>query len=259
MTQGILINLVSWIITLGLTAISWNLLSHIRKLKKESIDKELHLETIGLLKTFASREEAVSDQLSKIMKAKEIKFLAYNGFALLDTPSYLDSAMYKIVSGWNNGDNKKIEILILNPSCLKAIVNRITRINRVNLDPNESEVNEHIKDILRNYDTFRRIKDMNDNVDIQIKFFDSDLLWCILAYEDSIILSFYQDGTTAKNARTILIDKGSLLGRSFVNYFDYLWEEGNRKLSQIPKLKIEEVQDNEDNIFSGQKGSYPTN
>jgi len=194
--------------------------------KRDLREREIYEEAIGLVKIYANREEAVNDQIDALIKTNDICFLAYNGFALLDKPSYLDSAMSSIISGFSGMGEKNIKTLLLNPENITVIRNRIERIGIRDVD---GSIQNHVQDIIRNSQILEKMGRSISSVNVTIRYFDSELLWCLIIFDGFVLVSFYQKGVTARNARTLLIKRSSLLGASFKYYFDYFWNSNHIK------------------------------
>nr|VFK24695.1 MAG: hypothetical protein BECKLPF1236A_GA0070988_104323 [Candidatus Kentron sp. LPFa]VFK35982.1 MAG: hypothetical protein BECKLPF1236C_GA0070990_104613 [Candidatus Kentron sp. LPFa] len=231
--MSIITNLISWLITLVLTGALVFLWRKYKNTIRNIRDRGIYEEAIGLVKIYTNREEAVNDQINALTRTSDICFLAYNGFALLDKPSYLDSSMNSIISGFAGMGEKNIRILLLSPKNITAIRNRIERIGIKDID---GSIQDHVQDIIRNSQILERMGKSRPNVEVTIRYFNSELLWCLIIFDSFILVSFYQEGATAKNARTLLIKQNSLLGASFEYYFDYFWRSNHIKSDSIPEL-----------------------
>lgn len=241
--EGILVNIVSWLLTVLVGVAFAILYSKYRRLKDTQIDKKVLNETLDIIKIYPTRQDAIRDQLSNLIKAQEINILAYNGFALIDAPVFVDSSLHKIVSKWTRSGTKKFNLLLLNPSETNVIKTRIERLDLEYVKPTNTEIERDKQDIIRNTKTFLETNDNYKNLCVDLGYFNSDLIWHIILFDRYILLSFYQEGTTAKFARTLLISNTSLLGKSMSNYFQYMWRKRdavNQTNSKIPSINKED-------------------
>jgi hypothetical protein len=229
MIGSIFSDIISWVITGLLGALLAIILRKYRKLKKENIEKNMFNETVGLVRIYDSRQEAIKDQKGNLINSDKIRYLSFNGQALLDTPVFLDSTLYKICKDWSKNSKKEIDVLFLNPKRKDIITKRIERLNIAGITADEEKLKNDKKLIIRNARTYLELDKITNNVGVKLGFYDSDLLWCLLIYEKFVLLSFYQDRMTANWARTLLLDKTSLLSKSLINFFDFHWNISKMK------------------------------
>jgi len=233
------VGIIVWVITGIISIFIGYFLSYYRQNIKIKHDDKILIEILGLIKTYPSREDAIKDQLPNLTKTKEIQFLAYNGFALIDKPVFWDTSLNKIVNNWNKAGKKSFKILLLSPDEINIIKKRIERINLGEITPTEKEIINNQTDIFRNTDIFLDLPNKYSNISVELGYFHSDLIWSILIYEDYILWSFYQEGKTAKWARTILLSNKSLIGISLIRNFQDLWER--RERLQVPPANIDPI------------------
>lgn len=222
--SGIWINLISWLITLIIGTGSAVLFNKYVRLRRQAFDRKLLDETLGLIKVFPSRRVAVDDQMQFLADAAEIDLLGFNGFAIIDAPVFVDSTLHKILQKWHHQAEKKLRVLLLDPRQEDVMRERLKQIDVAALSQTEREIKNDVDDIVRNARHFLSINEKFPNVKVELGFFRSRLIWCILRFDKRILLSFYQEGTTAASARTILIESSSVVGKSLIHYFEELWQ-----------------------------------
>lgn len=231
MFDDVLSQVIAWAITglAGLT-LAWTA-SRYRLLKKKQADTALQEESLGIIKVFKTRQDAVGDQFDALAEAESIGFLSFNGAALLDTAAYLDSSLVKILRKWQKNSSKQIRVLLLDPSRSDVILARYRRIDARGGASSHTETSLDTSDIGRALLTFTKISQKFPFVQLQSGFFSGDLLWCLLLFDDRVICSFYQKGVTAASARTLLIRRSSALGQALEFYFEDHWS--HRKVADV--------------------------
>lgn len=238
--QGIILNIISWALTgiFGLGIVIVN-----KKYKQLSIkmsNNKIFSEIVDAVNIYQTRSEAIIDQTENLIKAKEISFLAYNGFALLDTPFFYDSTLHKIIIEWKKAEIKKFNVLFLDPDAIQVIKKRRQRLNMDDMKINSEEIKRDQEDIIKNTSVFLDI-DKSENIEIELGFFTFDLLWCLLFYDNYVLCSFYEKGKTAKSAKTYLLTRDSLTGESLYNFFDYLWQSRKNAKEDQKIIKYREL------------------
>ena len=123
--EGISLGVGSWIVTGILSLVLGYIFATYTQRKKVKSDSKMLNETLGIVKIYPSREEAIKDQLPRMIKAKEILFLAYTGFALIDKPVFVDSTFFKVINNWKQAGTKDIKVLLLSPQEVEIIKRRI--------------------------------------------------------------------------------------------------------------------------------------
>ena len=239
--EGISLGVGSWIVTGILSLVLGYIFATYTQRKKVKSDSKMLNETLGIVKIYPSREEAIKDQLPRMIKAKEILFLAYTGFALIDKPVFVDSTFFKVINNWKQAGTKDIKVLLLSPQEVEIIKRRIERINLKDIQPSEKEIRKDIDDLIKNTQLFSEASNSDRSVHVEVGYFHSELLWCILIYENVILWSFYEGGKTANWARTLLISDKSLIGITLLHYFQDLWErreEANSQTSEIDNSRM---------------------
>lgn len=221
---GIISDIISWALT-GIFGLGIVILSKKYKtLNKKINNDEMLSEIVDAIHIYPTRSEAITDQTENLIKAKEICFLAYNGFALLDAPFFYDSTLHKIITEWKKAETKKFKVLFLDPNSIEVIKKRRQQLNMTDMKINDEEIKKDQEDIIKNSSIILDAGKNYGNIEIDLGFFTFDLLWCLLFYDNYVLCSFYESGKTAKWAKTYLITRNSLTGKSLYDFFEYLWQ-----------------------------------
>jgi len=150
----------------------------------------------------------------RIENSHKVAILAVQAFHIIRP---VEAPFFEPMTKRGGRKGAPIRLCLLNPKAHEQV-----RVRAKEIGEKEDDFIKYIQDSIAAANKLKK----EYSVDIQVKLYSQSPVWQLFIFDDCLFVSFYSSGMERHREQHYQIAVASSLYKSFVRYFNYLWDTG---------------------------------